>query len=67
MRMSAAYLERVIRDWQRAYINANGKDAPSVVWEKGWFKVGTMRYRRKRLEEMTENLKSVGQRWTAQS
>ena len=62
MKVSATYLERLARDWQRAYMNANGKDAPSIVWEKGWFKIGAVRYRRKRLEEMTVNLKSVGQR-----
>lgn len=62
MRVTAAYLERVARDWQKAYRAANDKDPPPVIWEKGWFKVGTIRYRRQRLEEMTRNLKYVGQR-----
>lgn len=67
MRVSAGYLERVAREWQRAYLAANGKDAPAVVWEKGWFKIGSIRYRRQRLEEMTANLKYVGQRGPTRS
>jgi 2-methylcitrate dehydratase PrpD len=67
MRVTTAYLERVAREWQAAYLAANGKTAPPVVWEKGWFKVGAIRYRRQRLEEMTQNLKSVGQRGPVQA
>lgn len=62
MRVTAGYLQRVAREWQAAYVAANDKEAPPVAWENGWFKVGTIRYRRKRLEEMTRNLKFVGQR-----
>lgn len=62
MRVSAAYLERVARDWQQAFQQAHGKDAPAVVWEKGWFRINNEsgwhpRYRRATLEAMTKTLR----------
>jgi hypothetical protein len=56
---SASYLERVARDWQKAFANAHGKPAPAVTWEKGWFKLDNppRRYRRAALEEMTKVLR----------
>ena len=60
MRVTASYLERVARDWQKAYAAANdGKMAPAVRWEKGWFIVEGFRYRRAKLEMMTGVLRKV--------
>jgi hypothetical protein len=59
MRVSASYLEKVAKDWQRAFTEANGKVAPAVTWERGWFKIdgGQWRHRRATLEEMTKTLR----------
>jgi len=61
MRVSAAHLERVARDWQRAFEDAHGKTAPTVEWVRGWFRIGngTIRkgYRRADLEQMTKVLR----------
>lgn len=60
MRVTASYLERVARDWQSAYVSANdGKPAPSIKWEKGWFIVQGHRYRRAKVEMMTGVLRKV--------
>jgi hypothetical protein len=62
VRVSAAYLERVARDWQDAYCAAHQKPAPHIVWERGWFRIvdGGYRpkYRRAKLEQMTATLKN---------
>lgn len=63
MRVTAAYLERLMRDYQQAYAAANSKPCPRLRWEKGWFTIGESgrtKYRRARLEEMLANL-----RWRA--
>lgn len=63
MRVSEAYIARLIRDYQKAYEAANDKACPSLLWEGGWFSIGESRrtkYRRTRLEEMLANL-----RWRA--
>lgn len=60
MRVSAAYLERVAKDWQKAFQEAHDKPAPAVVWEKGWFRIENSwrpRYRRATLEAMTKTLR----------
>lgn len=61
MKVSAGYLERVARDWQKAFEAAHNKPAPPIVWERGWFRVdqGTYkpRYRRAKVEEMTKVLR----------
>ncbi len=60
MRVSAAYLERVGRDWQKAFRAAHGKTAPAIIYERGWFKIensaGT-KYRRATIEQMTKVLR----------
>jgi len=63
VRVTAGYLERVARDWQKAFREANGKDAPAVTWEKGWFKIDGKRYRRRALEEMRDRLAGLGKYW----
>lgn len=58
-RFSAAYLERVAKDWQAAYAKAHSRTAPSVTWENGWFTINNERspkYRRRQLERMTKVL-----------
>jgi hypothetical protein len=57
MRVSAAYRERLIREWQEAYEVANDKTAPAVTIDRGWFLIGTKRYGRARFEEMRNNLR----------
>jgi len=64
MRVTASYLENLIRDWQRAYMAVNGKDAPSVTWENGWFLIKDdrlickyERVRRSKFEAMRDTLK----------
>lgn len=64
MKVSAAYLERVARDWQQAFKEVHGKSAPGVYWENGWFRIENPtgwnpRYRRAKLEEMTSTLRKV--------
>jgi hypothetical protein len=62
MRVSAAYLERVAREWQAAYVEAHDKSAPAIVWERGWFRIFNdsrwrPRYRRATIEAMTKTLR----------
>lgn len=57
-RYAASYLEALARDWQAWYAAANGKNAPAVVWEHGWFKVGVHRYRRRSFEAMRTELRN---------
>ncbi len=60
MRVTAAYLERLARDWQDAYQAINDQTAPAVVWEKGWFLISgasSTKYRRAKLEEMRDRLR----------
>jgi hypothetical protein len=57
MRVSPAYRERLIREWQEAYEIANDKTAPAVTVDRGWFLIGTKRYGRKVFEEMRNNLR----------
>jgi hypothetical protein len=63
MKVSASYLARVAKNWQEAYFAANGKEAPPVIWERGWFLINygncTPRFRREQLERMTANLRSL--------
>lgn len=62
MRVTAAYLERVARDWQSAYAKAHDKMAPPVTWERGWFTISNERrpkYRRAQLEQMTVDFASA--------
>lgn len=61
MRVSAAYLERVAREYQAAYSAANEEPAPGLVWQRGWFvmrrSIGSSRkYRRAEIEEMRDEL-----------
>ncbi len=63
MRVSTAYLNKVARDWQKAYEAAHRNEAPTVFWENGWFKIDdgrgyTPRYRRAKLEQMTATLRN---------
>jgi hypothetical protein len=57
MKITASYLDCVARDWQSAYIAANSKNAPAVVWEGGWFVIDGRRYRRAKLESMRDELR----------
>jgi len=61
MRVSAAYLERVAKDWQHAFEAAHGKPAPQIRWSRGWFRIGDgplgTGYRRTKLEQMTKVLR----------
>lgn len=60
-RFTAGYLERVGRDWQDAYAKVNGRKAPPIAWESGWFRIKydgyQPRYRRAQLERMTRTLR----------
>jgi len=63
VRVTAAYIERLIRNYQKAYEAANNKPCPPLIWEDGWFSIGESRrtkHRRAKLEEMLANL-----RWRA--
>lgn len=62
MKVTAAYLERVAREYQAAYTAANGEPAPGIVWQRGWFvitrSIGSSRkYRRTEIEEMRDELR----------
>jgi hypothetical protein len=59
MKVTAAYIEQLIRDYQSAYTDANEATAPAVTWSRGWFTIGrpSARYRRKALEEMRDELR----------
>lgn len=60
MRVSAAYLERVARNWQAAFTEAHGKTAPPITWAKGWFTIKqttARKYRRTQIEAMTKVLR----------
>lgn len=62
MRVTAAYLERVAREYQAAYTAANEEAAPDLIWQRGWFVMtrgsGTSRkYRRAEIEEMRDELR----------
>ena len=60
MRFAASYLERLGREWQRAYQRANdGKPAPAITWERGWFIIEGHRYRRAAVERMRDTLQKV--------
>ena len=61
MRMSASYIEKLIREYQRAFEAVHHKQAPTVVWENGWFRFfpNGIRFRRSRLEEMTNRLRTA--------
>jgi len=61
VRVTAGYLERIARDWQKAYREANSKGAPAVTWANGWFQIGAHRYRRATLEDMTSTLRRVAE------
>jgi hypothetical protein len=58
MRVSEGYIERVAQQWRSAFQQVNGRKAPKVVWERGWFRIKGVetRYRRTTLEKMTKNL-----------
>lgn len=61
MRVSEGYLRNLALDWQRAYVDAHGKDAPSIQWRSGWFiindRLGISRYRRTTVEGMRDLLR----------
>jgi hypothetical protein len=61
MRVSAAYLERVGKDWQHAFAEAHGKPAPEITFANGWYRIENgriaSRYRRSQLEQMTKVLR----------
>lgn len=60
MKVSAAYLERVAREYQAAYAAANEETAPAITWQRGWFIIGnrpSFRYRRTAIEEMRDELR----------
>ena len=60
MRVSAARLEGVAKEWQAAFSEAHGKTAPSITLENGWFQIGDDRpkYRRWQIERMTKVLRA---------
>jgi hypothetical protein len=61
MRVTDAYRERVVKDWQRAFSEAHSKTAPEVTYANGWYRIGDgsrgSRYRRAKLEQMTKVLR----------
>lgn len=60
MSLSASDIERIARDWQSAYAEANDSIAPAITWSRGWFYIGTIKskYRRAAIEEMTKTLRA---------
>jgi hypothetical protein len=60
MNVTPAYRERLIRDYKAAYERANGKTAPTVIYQEGWFRFKDYQnrgYRRAAMEEMLECLR----------
>lgn len=60
MRFSAAYIERIAKEWQAAFAKAHQRTAPPVTWERGWFTIGDesrSKYRRWQIERMTKTLR----------
>lgn len=57
--LPASYFDSIGRDWQEAYCLANdGKPAPAIVWDRGWFLVDGHRYRRFQIQRMTKALRA---------
>jgi hypothetical protein len=51
---------QVIQAWRDAYCHANGRPAPAVSYERGWFVMRdpyTVRYRRSQMEDFTARLR----------
>ena len=59
MSNSAAALARIrlAKDWQAAYEAANGKEAPTIFWTNGRFRIDTARYSRAQVAQMVDTLK----------
>jgi hypothetical protein len=57
MKVTDAYIQRLAREWTSAYEAANGKEAPTVFWINGWFRIDRKKIRRKQLEDMRDVLR----------
>lgn len=51
--------EQLIGEWQEAFRAANGREAPEIQYQNGWYIIKRLRskFRRKQLEEMIFELK----------
>lgn len=57
MKVTDAYIQRLAREWSAAYEAANGKEAPTVFWVNGFFRIDGQKIRRKKLEDMRDVLR----------
>lgn len=57
MKVTDAYIQRLAREWTEAYEAANGKEAPTVFWVDGWFRISLQKVRRRTLEKMRDELR----------
>lgn len=50
---------RLMADWQEAYEKANGKSAPEIEYDNGWFRIegAFSAYRRQDILTMTASLR----------
>ncbi|MNI82087.1 hypothetical protein D3C73_1387610 [compost metagenome] len=51
-------MDDVINAWKAAYRQANGKEPPSIIYANGWFTLNRAKYRRVKIEQMTQTLLS---------
>jgi hypothetical protein len=60
MKLSAAHIQRLIREYQQAFEAVHNKPAPTIAWENGWFRFfpNGIRFRRSRFEEMRDRLRA---------
>lgn len=60
MKLSAAYIQRLIREYQQAFEAVHDKPAPTIAWENGWFRFfpNGIRFRRPVFEEMRDRLRA---------
>lgn len=53
-------IEALIAEYRTAYFVANGKSAPRITYEDGWFGIGenpAVKHRRRAIEQMRDELK----------
>ncbi|WP_150274274.1 hypothetical protein [Paenibacillus tepidiphilus] len=57
-RMVKCSMDEVIDAWKAAYLQANGKEPPPIIYANGWFTLIRAKYRRAEIEHMTQTLLS---------
>lgn len=50
--------KRLLDEYSAAFVAANGRDAPHVLYAAGWFRIGSLKYRRSDIEEMCRVLRA---------